>query len=228
MDTTYLLSVFRALLAGLPLTLNLAFFALVGGFVIALLLNLARTTRVGNGVAGFYVFIFRGTPLLVQLFMIYFGLAQFEAIRSSFLWPLLREPYWCGLIALMLNDAAYTAEILRGGLRAVPTGAQEAARVSGMSNIQVLRRVTLPIAIRQALPAYSNEIISMLKSTALVSMISLMDVTGIAREAVAETWRAVEIFLCAGLIYLVLSLIITRATSLVERALSPWQFGARQ
>lgn len=228
MDTTYLLSVFRMLLSGLPLTLNLAFFALLGGFVIALLLNLARTTRIGNGVAGFYVFIFRGTPLLVQLFMIYFGLAQFEAIRASFLWPLLREPYWCGLIALMLNDAAYTAEILRGGLRAVPTGAQEAARVSGMSNIQVLRRVTLPIAIRQALPAYSNEIISMLKSTALVSMISLMDVTGIAREAVAETWRAVEIFLCAGLIYLVLSLIITRATSLVERALSPWQFGARQ
>lgn len=228
MDTTYILSVFRALLAGLPLTLNLAFFALVGGFVIALLLNLARTTRVGNGVADSYVFIFRGTPLLVQLFMIYFGLAQFEVIRSSLLWPLLREPYWCGLIALMLNDAAYTAEILRGGLRAVPTGAQEAARVSGMSNIQVLRRVTLPIAIRQALPAYSNEIISMLKSTALVSMISLMDVTGIAREAVAETWRAVEIFLCAGLIYLVLSLIITRATSLVERALSPWQFGARQ
>ena len=228
MDTTYLLSVFRMLLSGLPLTLNLAFFALLGGFVIALLLNLARTTRIGNGVAGFYVFIFRGTPLLVQLFMIYFGLAQFEAIRASFLWPLLREPYWCGLIALMLNDAAYTAEILRGGLRAVPTGAQEAARVSGMSNIQVLRRVTLPIAIRQALPAYSNEIISMLKSTALVSMISLMDVTGIAREAVAETWRAVEIFLCAGLIYLVLSLIITRATSWAERALSPWQFGARQ
>ena len=228
MDTTYLLSVFRALLAGLPLTLNLAFFALVGGFVIALLLNLARTTRIGHGVAGFYVFIFRGTPLLVQLFMIYFGLAQFEFIRSSFLWPLLREPYWCGLIALMLNDAAYTAEILRGGLRAVPTGAQEAARVTGMSDIQILRRVTLPIAIRQALPAYSNEIISMLKSTALVSMISLMDVTGIAREAVAETWRAVEIFLCAGLIYLLLSLIITRATFLVERALSPWQFGARQ
>ena len=178
--------------------------------------------------AGTYIFFFRGTPLLVQLFMIYFGMAQFEFVRSSFLWPLLREPYWCGLIALMLNDAAYTAEILRGGLRAVPRGAQEAARVSGMSRLQTLRRVTLPIAVRQALPAYSNEIISMLKSTALVSMISLMDVTGIAREAVAETWRAVEIFLCAGLIYLVLSLIITRATSWVERALSPWQFGARQ
>ncbi|MAM09473.1 MAG: ABC transporter permease [Rhizobiaceae bacterium] len=228
MDFSYFVSLFKALLSGLPLTLNLAFFALLGGFAIALLLNLARTTRIGNAVAGTYVFIFRGTPLLVQLFMIYFGLAQFEFIRSSFLWPLLREPYWCGLIALMLNDAAYTSEILRGGLRAVPKGTQEAARVSGMSNLQVLRRVTLPIAIRQALPAYSNEIISMLKSTALVSMISLMDVTGIAREAVAETWRAVEIFVCAGLIYLAMSLIITRAASFVERALSPWQFGARQ
>lgn len=228
MDTVYLLDLFKKLLGGLPLTLNLAVFALLGGFVIALLLNLLRTTRIGNAVAGTYIFFFRGTPLLVQLFMIYFGLAQFEFVRSSFLWPLLREPYWCGLIALMLNDAAYTAEILRGGLRAVPKGAQEAARVSGMSRLQTLRRVTLPITVRQALPAYSNEIISMLKSTALVSMISLMDVTGIAREAVAETWRAVEIFLCAGLIYLVLSLIITRATSWAERALSPWQFGARQ
>ncbi len=228
MDVSYFISLFKALLSGLPLTLNLAFFALLGGFVIGLLLNLARTTRIGNAVAGFYVYIFRGTPLLVQLFMIYFGLAQFEFIRSSFLWPLLREPYWCGLIALMLNDAAYTSEILRGGLRAVPKGTQEAARVSGMSDLQVLRRVTLPIAVRQALPAYSNEIISMLKSTALVSMISLMDVTGIAREAVAETWHAVEIFICAGLIYLAMSLIITRATSRVERALSPWQFGARQ
>ncbi|MCD1635357.1 ABC transporter permease subunit [Martelella mediterranea] len=228
MDFSYFVSLFKALLSGLPLTLNLAFFALLGGFIIGLLLNLARTTRVGNAVAGFYVYIFRGTPLLVQLFMIYFGLPQLEFIRSSFLWPLLREPYWCGLIALMLNDAAYTSEILRGGLRAVPKGTQEAARVSGMSGLQVLRRVTLPIAFRQALPAYSNEIISMLKSTALVSMISLMDITGIAREAVAETWHAVEIFMCAGLIYLAMSLIITRATSLVERTLSPWQFGARQ
>ncbi|MBE3637186.1 ABC transporter permease [Mangrovicoccus algicola] len=228
MDVPYFASLFRDLLSGLPLTLNLAFLALLGGFVLALLLNLARTTRTGTAIAGTYVFFFRGTPLLVQLFMIYFGIAQFEFIRSSFLWPLLREPYWCGLIALMLNDAAYTSEILRGGLRAVPRGTQEAARVSGMSSLQILRRVTLPIAVRQALPAYSNEIISMLKSTALVSMISLMDVTGIAREAVAETWRAVEIFLCAGLIYLVLSLIVTRATSRAERALSPWQFGARQ
>lgn len=228
MDFNYLASLFGELLTGLPLTLNLAFFALVGGFAIALLLNLARTTRVGASFAGLYIYVFRGTPLLVQLFMIYFGIAQFEFVRSSFLWPLLREPYWCGLIALMLNDAAYTAEILRGGLRAVPQGAQEAARVSGMSRLQILRRVTLPIAVRQALPAYSNEIISMLKSTALVSMISLMDVTGIAREEVAETWRAVEIFLCAGLIYLALSLIVTRATSWTERTLSPWQFGARQ
>ncbi|WFE75803.1 ABC transporter permease [Roseinatronobacter sp. S2] len=228
MDTIFLASIFPKLLSGLPLTLNLTFFSLLGGAGLALLLNLARTTRPGTALASSYVFVFRGTPLLVQIFMIYFGLGQIEFIRSSFLWPFLREPYWCGLLALILNDAAYTSEILRGGLRAVPVGAREAARVCGMSRLQVLRRVTLPIAVRQALPAYSNEVISMLKSTALVSMISLMDVTGIAREAVAETWRAVEIFLCAGLIYLVLSLIVTRLTDRIERTLSPWQFGARQ
>tara|TARA_R110000737_G_scaffold279345_1_gene286051 strand:+ start:882 stop:1568 length:687 start_codon:yes stop_codon:yes gene_type:complete len=228
MDTTFVIDTLKMLLTGLPLTLNLAFFALVGGGALALVLNLIRVTRLGTAVSGTYVFVFRGTPLLVQIFMIYYGLATFGFVRHSFLWPFLREPYWCGLLALVLNDAAYTSEILRGGLRAVPNGAVEAARVSGMSRFAILRRITLPIAIRQALPAYSNEIISMLKATALVSTITLMDVTGLAREAVAETWRAIEIFLCAAAIYLVLSLIVTRAVGWLERTLSPWQFGAQQ
>ncbi|MCJ8139174.1 ABC transporter permease [Falsirhodobacter halotolerans] len=226
MDMIFLRDTVLMLLTGLPLTLNLAVFGLLGGAILALILNLMRTTRVGNAVASTYVFFFRGTPLLVLIFMIYYGLATFATIRGSFLWPFLREPYWCGLLALVLNDAAYTSEILKGGLRAVPKGAVEAARVSGMGRIAVFRRVVLPIAIRQALPAYSNEVISILKSTALVSTITLMDMTGIAREAVAESWRAIEIFLCAAAIYLVLSLIVTRATIWLERRLSPWQFGA--
>ncbi len=225
MDFAFISSIFGQILTGLPLTLNLWVLSLVGGGILALALNLLRQNRVGAAVAGTYIFIFRGTPLLIQIFMIYYGLAGFGFVRQSFLWPFLREPYWCGLLALILNDAAYTSEILRGGLRAVPKGAVEAGRVSGMSRTAVLRRITLPIAARQALPAYSNEVISMLKSTALVSTITLLDMTGIARAAISETWRAVEILLCAAVIYLAISMLVTRASIWLERRLSPWQFG---
>ena len=225
MDLTFLSTMFQSILTGLPLTLNLWILSLLGGGCLALALNLMRQTRIGTAIAGTYVFLFRGTPLLIQIFMIYYGLAGFGFIRQSVLWPFLREPYWCGLLALILNDAAYTSEILRGGLRAVPKGAVEAGRVSGMSPIAILRRITLPIAIRQALPAYSNEVISMLKSTALVSTITLLDMTGIARAAISETWRAVEILLCAAVIYLVISMLVTRISAWAERRLSPWQFG---
>ncbi|AYD04306.1 ABC transporter permease subunit [Neorhizobium sp. NCHU2750] len=224
MTNSFTIEVLEKLLVGLPLTLNLSFFSLLGGGCLALLLNLMRVTKIGNAIGSAFVFLFRGSPLLVQIFMIYYGLASFGFIRHSFLWPFFREPYWCGLLALILNDAAYTSEILRGGLRAVPKGAVEAARVSGMSWPTVFRRVVLPLAFRQAMPAYSSEVISMIKATALVSTVTLMEVTGIARALVSETWRAVEIFLCAAAIYLVLSLIVSRTFTWLEHRLSPWQF----
>lgn len=224
MDHTFLQDMSLRILTGLPLTLNLWILSMIGGACLALALNLMRQNRIGAALAAGYLFLFRGTPLLIQIFMIYYGLAGFGFIRHSFLWPFLREPYWCGLLALMLNDAAYTSEILRGGLRAVPKGAVEAGRVAGMSRLTILRRITLPIAIRQALPAYSSEVISMLKATSLISTITLMDMTGIARAAISETWRAVEILLCAAAIYLVISLLVTQAFDWLERRLSPWQF----
>ncbi|WP_067707806.1 ABC transporter permease [Erwinia sp. ErVv1] len=227
MDFTFLQETFVKLLAGLPLTLNLAVLSLLGGGVLALLLNLLRTSRTGSYIAKSYIFLFRGTPLLIQIFMIYYGLGNISAIRHSVLWPFLRDPWWCGLLALILNDAAYTAEILRGGIRAVPSGAIEAARVCGMSSFTILRRITLPIAVRQALPAYSNEVISMAKSTSLVSTISLMDVTGIANAEVSSTYRALEVFISAAVIYLAISLIVTKAMTLFEKFLSPDKFGAR-
>lgn len=227
MDITFIHETFLKLLAGLPLTLNLAVLSLLGGGLLALTLNLLRATRAGSYVARSYVFLFRGTPLLIQIFMIYYGLGNISAIRHSFLWPFLRDPYWCGLLALILNDAAYTSEILRGGIRAVPAGAIEAARVCGMSKFTVLKRITLPIAVRQALPAYSNEVISMAKSTSLVSTISLMDVTGIANAEVSSTYRALEVFISAAVIYLAISLIVTKGLSLFEKYLSPDKFGAR-
>lgn len=224
MSLAFIASVFPKLLAGLPLTLLLAVLALAGGALIALLLSGLRSSSwLGARFADFYVYIFRGTPLLIQIFLIYYGLAQFSAIRHSFLWPFLREPYVCAVLALMLNDAAYTSEILRGGLRAVSTGAVEAARVSGMTRATMLRRIVLPLAIRQALPAYGAEVTSMVKATSLASVITLMEVTGIARAEVSESYRAIEVFLCAAVIYLILVSVIARAVGILENWLSPYR-----
>ena len=168
-----------------------------------------------------YVFVFRGTPLLVQIFLIYYGLGQFPEIRQSFLWPFLREPYWCALLALTLNTAAYSSEIIRGGILSVPFGQIEAARACGMSRSLIFRRIIVPQGLIVALPAYGNEIILMTRSTALASVITLMEVTGIASKIIAETFRAVEVFICAGAIYLILNFAISRAIALLERRLSP-------
>lgn len=224
MDLAFIAQVFPKLLAGLPLTLLLAVLSLLGGGVIALgLSGLRASSWVGARIADFYVYIFRGTPLLIQIFLIYYGLAQFPAVRHSVLWPLLREPYVCAMLSLMLNDAAYTSEILRGGLRAVPAGAVEAARVAGMSRLTMLRRIVLPLAFRQALPAYGAEVTSMVKATSLASVVTLMEITGIARAEVSETYRAIEIFLCAAAIYLVLVTVIARAVDLLEQRLTPYR-----
>jgi octopine/nopaline transport system permease protein len=224
MDFAFIAQVFPKLLAGLPLTLLLAVLSLLGGGLIALgLSGLRASSRIGARIADFYVYIFRGTPLLIQIFLIYYGLAQFPAVRHSVLWPLLREPYVCALLSLMLNDAAYTSEILRGGLRAVPAGAIEAARVAGMTRLTMLRRIVLPLAFRQALPAYGAEVTSMVKATSLASVVTLMEITGIARAEVSETYRAIEIFLCAAAIYLVLVTVIARAVDLLEQRLTPYR-----
>ncbi len=223
-DGAFLLEVLRALLAGLPLTIGLTAAALLGGGVLALgLAGLRASSAVGAAVARAYVFVFRGSPLLIQIFMIYYGLPQFGFIRHSVVWPLLREPYVCAALAFMLNDAAYTSEILRGGLRAVPRGSVEAAVVGNMGRWTLMRRIVLPLAVRQALPAYGIEVTSMLKTTSLASVVTLMDVTGIARALVSETYRAIEVFGVAAVIYLVLVTVTTGGVRALERR---WAVGA--
>jgi polar amino acid transport system permease protein len=174
-----------------------------------------------NGPAYTYIFFFRGTPLLVQIFLVYYGLSQFETIRDGPLWPILREPYWCAIIAFSLNTAAYTAEIIRGGIQGVPHGEIEAARALGMSRLLVLRRIILPRAFRLALPAYGNEIILLLKASALASTITLLDLTGVARTIIARTYMPIELFAMAGAIYLVMTFFITRAIKALEHWLNP-------
>jgi octopine/nopaline transport system permease protein len=223
MDFTFLGSTIAQLLGGVPLLLQLAAFSILAGAMLAALLALMRLS--GNplldGPARGYVFVFRGTPLLVQIFLIYYGLGQFSEIRESFMWPFLRQPYWCAMLALTLNTAAYSSEIIRSGILSVPFGQIEAARACGMSRGLVFRRITVPQGLAVALPAYGNEIILMTRATALASVITLMEVTGIASKLISETFRAVEVFICAGAIYLVINFAISRGIALLERRLSP-------
>jgi len=206
-------------LAGAWLTVQLTALAMAAGTTLAFPLALMRLSPRGwlRAPAYGYVFFFRGTPLLVQIFLVYYGLAQFAAVRDSLLWPLLREPYACAVIAFALNTAAYTAEIIRGGMLSVPRGEREAARALGFSLWQELRLIVLPRAVRQALPAYGNEVILMLKGSALASTITLLELTGVARTLIARTYLAVEFFALAGLVYLLLTLLIVRGVRVLER-----------
>jgi octopine/nopaline transport system permease protein len=223
MDPAFMLDVFLQLIGGVPLMLQLAAASLALGFVLAVLVAVARLSRLAplRAVAGGYIFLFRGTPLLVQIFLIYYGLGQFPEVRQSFLWPFLRQPYWCAILALTLNTGAYGAEIIRGGLQSVPWGQVEAARACGMSGLLLMRRIVLPIALRQALPAYGSEMILMVKATSLASIVTLMEVTGIAHRLISETFRAIEVFVVAGAIYLAINFAITRLVRRLEWRLSP-------
>lgn len=223
MNIEFLRGTLMQLLPGVPLTLELAIGSVALGFFLALLLALMRLSGVWilDNIARLYVFAFRGSPLLVQMFLIYYGMGQFPAVRQSVLWPILREPYWCALLSLTLCTAAYASEIIRGGLLSVPGGHIEAAYACGMTRQKVFRRIILPVAMRQALPAYGNEMISMVKSTSLASIITLMEITGIAAGIIAETYRALEVFLVAGALYLAINLILTRLLQWLEYRLTP-------
>lgn len=223
MDWQFLEETFVSLIGALPLTIELALTSICLGAILALLLALARLSGIAvlDWFARLYVFVFRGTPLLVQIFLIYYGLGQFPAIRHSIFWPFLREPYWCAVLALTLNTAAYASEIIRGGLLSVPHGQVEAARACGMHRIMLFRRIVLPLAVRQALPGYGNEMISMVKATSLASIITLMEVTGVAAKIISETYRAIEVFVVSGAIYLLINFVLTRLIQLAEYRLSP-------
>jgi octopine/nopaline transport system permease protein len=207
------------IVGGMGLTIELLLISLALGTALAVVLVLMRIS--GSPAlawpAFLYIYVFRGTPMLVQLFIVYHGLAQFEAVRNSFLWVFLREPFWCAIIAFSLNVAAYTAEILRGGIQGVDRGLHEAGRALGLKPHQRFLHVTAPIAIRLSLPAYGNEIISLLKATALVSLITMYDITGVARTIVARTFAPYEIFVSAAIVYLCLTWLIQRGVATAER-----------
>lgn len=209
------------LLEGVGLTLQLVALSGAIGLMLAIPLGVARASRhwYVRALPYGYIFLFRGTPLLVQLFLVYYGLAQFEAVRKGPLWPYLREPFWCAVITMTLHTMAYIAEIVRGAIQAVPTGEIEAARALGMSKTQTMLFITLPRAARIGLPAYSNEVILMLKASALASTITLLDLTGMARTIIARTYLPVEIFFAAGMLYLLIAYGLVLCFKLLEKVL---------
>ncbi|WP_321936352.1 ABC transporter permease [Paraburkholderia sp. J8-2] len=225
MEDNFYLDTFLSLLRGVPLTLELAVLSIVVGMMLAVVLATLQVYGASplRGAVAFYVFLFRGTPLLAQLFLIYYGIAQFQTVRESFLWVYLRDPFWCSVLAMTLNTAAYGCKIVQGGILSVPVGQIEAARACGMSPLKVMSRVVVPLAIRQALPAYGNEFILMVKSTSLASVVTLMEITGIAHKIISDTYRAIDVFICAGAIYLFLNFVITRVVNWLERRLTPYR-----
>jgi len=201
---------FPRLLQGAWLTLELVLLSGFAGLMLAIPLALMRVSHRPwlKAIPFGYIFFFRGTPLLIQIFLVYYGASQFEIIKNSALWPILREPYWCAIITFAMHTAAYIAEILRGAIQSIPKGEIEAARALGMSYPLMLRRIILPRAFGIMMPAYGNEVILMLKGSALASTITLLDLTGMARTIIARTYTPLEVFLAAGVIYLIISALI--------------------
>jgi His/Glu/Gln/Arg/opine family amino acid ABC transporter permease subunit len=217
-DFPLFLSSLPKLLTAVPITLELFAAIVVVGIAVGIptaLIGMSSSKLLSGGVK-FYIGAFRGTPALVQLFFLYYGFGQFSFIRHSVVWPLLRDPFTCAVIALGLNSGAYTARILMGALSAVPKGITEAAEALGLSRVTILTRIEAPIAVRIALPAYANETILNLKATSLASTVTIMELTGTSKLLVSETYAPYEIFVAAGLVYLAMTFIVSQAFRFLE------------
>ncbi|OYT96135.1 MAG: amino acid ABC transporter permease [Pseudomonas sp. PGPPP3] len=205
--------------SGVLVTLKLLLIALTFGLLLAVPLGLMRVSRqpLVNAPAWLYTYVIRGTPMLVQLYLIYYGLAQFEAVRASVLWPYLSNATFCACLAFAINTSAYSAEILAGSLKTIPPGEIEAAKAMGMSRVKLYRRILLPSALRRALPQYSNEVIMMLHTTSLASVVTLIDITGAAKTISSQYYMPFEAYITAGLFYLGLTFILVRLFKSAER-----------
>ena len=222
MNFELIISSFPKMLGAAVITVKLLAFSLAIGLFIGLFFAVLRLNKniFINKFAYGYSYLFRGTPLLVQIYIIYFGLGQIEFIRTTFLWVILKEPFWCAIIAFALNTGAYTSEILRSAFQTIKPGILEAGKSLGISNKIIFYKIQIPIAIRQSLPAYGNEIILMLKGTSLASTVTIMDLTGVAKHIISTTFKPVEVFILAGSIYLFMTFIVHNIIKFLEKKYS--------
>ena len=219
MDLDFALEHLPRLLKAAKLTIELTLLSLFFGIFVGVFFAILRTSnnKILFYISYYYSYVLRGTPLLVQIFIIYFGLAQLEWIRESFLWIFLKEPYSCAILAFTLNTGAYSSEIFRSAFETVNKGIVEAAKGLGLNKINTFFKIKLPIAIRQSLPAYGNEMILMMKGTSLASTVTLLDLTGVAKHIISTTFRPVEVFIVAGSIYLIMTFIIHNFIKFLEK-----------
>ena len=222
MDFDLMITSFPKLLGATVITLKLLSASLFFGLFLGLFFAILRLNKniFINKFAYGYSYVFRGTPLLVQIFIIYFGLGQIEYLRSTVLWVVLKEPYWCAIIAFTLNTGAYTSEILRSAFQTIKPGIIEAGKSLGISNRIIFYKIQIPIAIRQSLPAYGDEIILMMKGTSLASTVTLMDLTGVAKYIISTTFKPIEVFIVAGGIYLFMTFVIHNVIKYLEKKYS--------
>ena len=222
MDFDLMITSFPKLLSATVITLKLLSASLFFGLFIGLLFAILRLNKnpIINKFAYGYSYVFRGTPLLVQIFIIYFGLGQIEYFRSTFLWVVFKEPYWCAIIAFALNTGAYTSEILRSAFQTIKPGFIEAGKSLGIPSKIIFYKIQIPIAIRQSLPAYGNEIILMMKGTSLASTVTLLDLTGVAKYIISTTFKPIEVFIVAGSIYLFMTFVIHNLIKYLEKKFS--------
>ena len=223
MDTELISTNFLIILTGFDETIKLVFLSLSIGFLISIFFALIRISSIKplSLTIYYYIFVIRGTPLLVQIYLIYFGLGSIKAIRESFLWIFLKEPFWCGVLALVLNTVAYTTEIIRGGIQSVTKGQIESCKSLGMNRFMMYYKIILPVAFRQALPAYGNEMILMVKATSLVSLTTYMEMTGLARNIMSKTFAPIEAFIAAGSIYLFINFLVVQFIKYLEWKYNP-------
>ncbi|WP_413701558.1 ABC transporter permease [Psychromonas sp. KJ10-10] len=207
MDFSIIINEYPFYLEGLWTTTWLVTLALIFGLALAIPMGILRTSE--NKIIQFpiwaFMYFFRGSPLLVQLFIIYYGARQFEWLRESWMWTYFQEAWFCALLAFTLNTGAYTAEIVRGVISTMPKGELEAAKAYGMSKWQTLRRITLPNSLRRGLPAYSNEVIFMIHGSAIAGVVTIIDITGVARVVNARYYAPFEAYFMAGALYMCLT-----------------------
>ncbi|HFG2172765.1 TPA: ABC transporter permease [Vibrio cholerae] len=206
MDFSLIIDSLPIYLNGLWTTVWLVSLSLVIGLMCAIPLAIARNSKQKwfSLPAWGYIYFLRGTPLLVQLYLIYYGMDQWFPVKDT-LWE---HAWFCALVAFILNTSAYTAEIIRGAINGLPKGEVEAAKAYGMSRFQTYQRIILPSALRRSLPAYSNEVIFMLHGSAVAGIVTIMDLTGAARLVNSRYYAPFEAFLSAGLFYMALTFII--------------------
>jgi polar amino acid transport system permease protein len=222
MNFSWIFNYWPLLVAGAVQTVLLLVISVSLGFILAIGLALAQINgpRWLKWLARGYCTCLRGTPLLIQLWLLYYGvgslLPMIPGLRGSFIWPIVREGFFFAAVSFTLNYAAYEAEVLRGALLAVPKGELEAGRSFGMSSWMLLRRIWLPRAIRIALPTIAGEIVLQLKATPLAFTVTVMDLYAVAYKVRQDTLLVYEPLIVVSIFYVFLTLLITRVFKRVE------------